>query len=75
MSTGLSTMATKKRLSVKLDEDVIASARLISALTGEEQQALLGRILRPVLQKMEEEALAKRVKAGPQSVKRPKGSE
>ena len=84
MSTGLLTapelMAKPKALSVKLDMDVIESARVVSALTGEQQQALLSRILRPILQKMEQEELNKRIAktgappAGP-SVRRPKGSD
>jgi hypothetical protein len=70
MSTGPLLMAKADRLSIKLDADLVQSARLIAALTGEDQQDLLARILRPILTRMEAEELAKRVASGLPAPKR-----
>lgn len=51
---------TMKTLSVKLPEDVVTSARVVSAITGESIAVLLGRLLRDPLAKLEEEALDSR---------------
>jgi len=74
MTTELSTepraMAKRpapKTLSVKLEMDVIESARIVAAYRGESMTELLSRILRPVLMKMEEEETAKRSKARAES--------
>lgn len=45
---------------VKLHDDVVASARIISALDGVTMTDLLSDILRPILGKMEREGLARR---------------
>jgi hypothetical protein len=57
-------MATDKpkTLSVKLELDVIESARIVTAYRGETMTELLSRILRPVLAKMEQDESAKRHK-------------
>lgn len=61
-----STVAAEKpkTLSVKIEVDVIESARIVAALRGESMTELLGSILRPALAKMEKEGLAKRLKKG-----------
>lgn len=54
-------MADKpKTLSVKLEADVVESARIICALRNETQTELLSGLLRPLLVKIEAEELAKR---------------
>lgn len=55
-------MSEKKSntLSVKLHADVVESARVVTAIGGESMTDLLSSILRPVLTKMEEEAVRKR---------------
>jgi hypothetical protein len=55
-------MSDKKAstLSVKLHMDVIESARVVAAINNESMTDLLSGILRPVLTKMEEEAVRKR---------------
>jgi predicted lipid carrier protein YhbT len=50
----------EKTLSVKLPESVVRSARIVSSLTGEPIQEILAGILRPALQKREEEAMRRR---------------
>jgi hypothetical protein len=60
-----------KTLSVKLDEDVVASARIISAATGEPINTLLSRLLRPALQELEEKALQDRERERKSKAKRP----
>jgi hypothetical protein len=49
-----------KSLSVKLEIDVIESARIVAAYRGETMTEMLSEILRPILAKMEQEAVAKR---------------
>jgi len=49
--------------SVKLPADVMASARIVAAYTGEAIAEMLGDILRPILVKREREEAAKREKA------------
>jgi hypothetical protein len=49
-----------KVMSVKITIDVIESARIVSAYTGETMTDLMSNILRPVLAKMEQEEIAKR---------------
>lgn len=48
--------------SVKLPADVMESARIVAAYTGESMAEMLGNILRPVLAKREREEAAKRAK-------------
>jgi hypothetical protein len=64
MSVGLEghpPMAKKgKGISVQIDDDVVKSARVVSALTDKPMSALISDILRPVLAKMEQEEIAKR---------------
>lgn len=57
-------MATDKpkTLSVKLEMDVIEAARIVTAYKGESMTELLSGILRPVLAKMEQDEMAKRMK-------------
>jgi hypothetical protein len=52
-----------KTLSVKLEMDVIESARIVTAYRGESMTELLSGILRPILAKMEQGEAAKRAKA------------
>lgn len=52
-----------KTLSVKLEMDVVESARIVSACRSESMTELLSTLLRPTLQKMEREEMAKRMKA------------
>lgn len=58
------TMADKKpsTLSVKLDMDVIESARVVAALRGVTITALLSGMVRDDLKRMEDEEIAKRAK-------------
>lgn len=49
--------------SVKLPADVMESARIVAAYTGESMAEMLGDILRPVLARREREEAAKREKA------------
>ena len=60
-----------KTLSVKLHLDVIESARIVAAFTGETMTDLMSDILRPALAKMETEAIARRT--GRPRPKGPKG--
>jgi hypothetical protein len=55
-------VAKKKGVSVQIDEDVVKSARLVSALTDKPMATLISEILRPILAKMEAEELAKRMR-------------
>lgn len=52
--------------SVKLPADVMESARIVAAYTGETLAEMLGDILRPVLSKREKEEAAKRAKGSSQ---------
>jgi hypothetical protein len=55
--------ASKPELvSVKLPADVMDSARIVSAYTGEVMAEMLGAMLRPILAKREKEEAAKRAK-------------
>jgi hypothetical protein len=57
-------MADKpKTLSVKLEMDVVESARIVAAFRNVPITELLSAILRPELVKMERDEMAKRVKA------------
>jgi hypothetical protein len=49
-------------MSVKLHMDVIESARIITAYTGEAMTDVLSDILRPILAKMERDEVAKRAR-------------
>jgi hypothetical protein len=51
-----------KTLSVKLNMDVVESARIVAAYRGETITDLLSDILRPILDRMEHEEVAKRAK-------------
>jgi hypothetical protein len=57
-------MATEKprTISVKLELDVVESARIVSAYRGESMTELVSRILRSILAKMEQEETTKRAK-------------
>ncbi len=55
-------VAKKKGVSVQIDEDVVKSARLVSALVDKSMAALISEILRPILARMEAEELAKRMR-------------
>ena len=57
--------------SVKLPADVMESARIVAAYTGEPMAEMLGSILRPILAKREREESAKRER----SVRKTKGGE
>jgi hypothetical protein len=48
--------------SVKLPADVMESARIVAAYTGEAISDMLGEMLRPILAKREREEAAKRAK-------------
>jgi hypothetical protein len=52
-----------KTLSVKLDMDVIESARVVAALRGVTITALISGMVRDDLVRMEQEEIAKRAKA------------
>ena len=55
--------ASKPELvSVKLPADVMDSARIVAAYSGETIAEMLGEMLRPILAKREKEEHAKRVK-------------
>lgn len=61
------TMARKKTdrpamESVKLPADVMESARIVAAYTGDPVSEMLGNILRPILAKREREEASKRAK-------------
>lgn len=73
MSTGLLEMAKPSKpatLPVKLHMDVIESARIVAAFRGEPMQDMLSDILRPILAKMEQDEMSKRMRP-----RRPKGGE
>jgi hypothetical protein len=65
--------AKKKGVSVQIDEDVVKTARLVSALTEQPMAALVSEILRPALAKMEQEEMAKRSQETHQTPKRKTG--
>jgi hypothetical protein len=52
----------KKGISVQIDEDVVKSARLVSALTDKSMSTLISEILRPILARMESEEMVRRMK-------------
>jgi hypothetical protein len=62
MGSALRDVAKKKGVSVQIDEDVVKSARLVSALVDRPMSALISEILRPVLTRMEAEELGKRMR-------------
>ena len=68
-------MATEKpkTLSVKLEMDVVESARIVAAYRGETITEMVSQILRPVLARMEQEEAAKRQR--PRGKKGTKGEE
>ena len=49
-----------RTLSVKLEMDVVESARIVTGYGTESMTELLSRLLRPALAKMEQEAVARR---------------
>jgi hypothetical protein len=63
-------MAKKKGVSVQIDEDVVKTARLVSALVDKPISVLVSEILRPSLAKMEQEEMAKRMQANQAAPKR-----
>lgn len=73
MSTGLldepMADAKPKTLSVKLDMDVIESARVVAALRGVTITALISGMVRDDLKRMEDEEIAKRAKPPRKGVK------
>lgn len=52
-----------RTLSVKLEADVVESARIVTGYGTETMTELLSRLLRPALAKMEREMVAKRQEA------------
>ena len=52
-----------KTLSTKLHLDVVEAARIVAAFRGASITEMLSDILRPILEKMEQEETAKRAKA------------
>lgn len=49
--------------SIKIEMDVVESARIVAAFRGISMTELVGSILRPALAKLEQEEMAKRTKA------------
>jgi hypothetical protein len=70
-------MATEKpkTMSVKLEMDVLETARIVAAFRGQPMTEMLSAILRPVLVKMEQEESAKRYKGRPKKGKTEGGAE
>jgi hypothetical protein len=64
--------AEPKGLPVRLDMDVIRSARIISAIRNQPMSDMLSEILRPILETMEQEAMSERMKELPQRPRRSK---
>jgi len=56
------TMPRQQKNSVKLDDDVMKSARIVSTYKDVHMSTLLSQILRPILRKMEVEEVEKRRK-------------
>jgi hypothetical protein len=56
-------MAKQKGVSVQIDEDVVKTARVVSALVDKPISALVSEILRPALERMEQEEFVKRTRA------------
>lgn len=54
----------KKTQAVRLANDVVESARIVSAFLNEPMAEMLSNLLRPILAKMEKEAIAERTKLG-----------
>jgi hypothetical protein len=61
--------------SVKLELDVIESARIVASCRGETLATMLSEILRPILAKMEREEMQKRLSQSAKSPRRGKGQE
>ncbi|MBX9627460.1 MAG: hypothetical protein K2X82_26905 [Gemmataceae bacterium] len=59
-------------LSVKLDHDVVEAARIVAAFRNETMTDMLSGILRPILEEMERQAIAKRT--GERPAPKPKRS-
>jgi hypothetical protein len=57
-----SPMAKKQGTSVQIDDDVVKTAKVVSALIDKPMSTLISDILRPILAKMEIEEIAKRVR-------------
>ena len=57
-----SPMAKKKGSSVQIDDDVVKTAKVVSALIDKPMSTLISDILRPILAKMEIEEIAKRAR-------------
>ncbi len=67
MSHGAMVMERPKveyTLTVKLDRDVVESARIVAAIRNERISDMLSAILRPIVAKMEKAEIAKRTKGG-----------
>ncbi len=62
-----------RTMPVKLQIDVIESARIVSTLRGEAMSDMLSDILRPILAKMEHQELSKRLHSGDPKPRKPKG--
>jgi hypothetical protein len=62
MSPDLTVRKYHKTLSVKLEMDVVESARVVSAIRGHSMTELLSALLRPLLAELEQEDLAARLK-------------
>ena len=57
-----SPMAKKKGTSVQIDDDVVKTAKVVSALIDKPMSTLISDIVRPILAKMEIEEIAKRAR-------------
>ena len=66
-------MTKKKGVSVQIDEDVVKTARVVSALVDKPIAALVSEILRPALARMEQEEFAKRTQGVQAAPKRKPG--
>ena len=65
-------MHRPKGMPVRLDTDVIESARILSSLRNEPMATLLSSILRPILQELEQTEMAQRLKTQPKPPRKPK---
>ncbi len=64
-------MGKAKGQPIRLDMDVLESARIVAAYRAQHMSDLLSEILRPILHRMEQEEIAKRQKSAPP--RKPKG--
>ena len=57
--------AKRPTVNVAIEEDVVKSARLVSALTERPMSEIISEILRPILARMETDGMARRSAARP----------